>query len=102
VAQPPRNALPQFALREEESFRQDRLALVASGMTEPEIDEHVRAMEFAILPDPYAAPWSQPLPDDPGRRHAVSDPTPAEPNGLVAVFSVDGEFIAWERLSRRP
>jgi cell wall assembly regulator SMI1 len=93
---------PSYFCREEELFKRDRAKLVAEGVSEQEIDEHQRAIEDAILPNPFLAPWSVPLDDDPhGNRAAISSATPSEPNALRIVFRVKGEAIELWRVRKR-
>lgn len=93
---------PQYEFQEQELFARDRAALVAEGVTEHEIDQHLFAIQDALRPDPLAEPWSRALPtENPGNRVAVSDGTPAEPNALLVVFRVDGRLIKLERMRRR-
>lgn len=93
---------PDYHVREELTFRQDREALVAEGVSEQEIDTHLWAIQDSILPHPQMAPWSQPIPDDPdGARIAVSDATPAEPNAVRIVYTVEDALIRLWRIERR-
>lgn len=93
---------PNYHVREELTFRQDREALVASGISDQELDVHLFAIQDAILPHPQTAPWSEPIPDDPdGARVAVSDATPAEPNALRIVYTVEDTLIRLWRVERR-
>ena len=92
----------EYEFREEQSFQEDRAALVADGVTEQEIDNHLWSIQDSILPHPQMAPWSQPIPDDPeGARTAVSDATPAEPNAIRIVYTVEVNLIRLDRLERR-
>jgi len=99
----PPSGLPAYEPREEALFKKDRAKLVADGISEQEIDEHLRAMLDAILPDPFQAPWSTPLRDDDprGTREAVSSATPAEPNALHIIFRAEGAIIELWRVRRR-
>jgi hypothetical protein len=95
---------PRYAFREEDWFRRDRAQLVAEGISEHEIDQHIFAIQDSIGPDPLAEPWSAPLADNPlGMRTAVSDATPAEPTALKVLFRVHPEenLITLERVRRR-
>lgn len=91
----------RFEFREEHSFRQDREQLVAEGVTEQEIDSHLLAIQDSIGPDPFAEPWSRPVPNNPGLRSAVSSATEAEPNVIRISFRVEGHVISQVRLRRR-
>ncbi len=84
---------PPFAFVEEDEFRDDKEALFAEGVTPQEFDSHLFAIQDSVVNDPFAEPWSRPVPDEPGFRSAVSSATPAEPNALVVVFRVDGDLI---------
>jgi hypothetical protein len=93
---------PSYEFREEDLFRRDRAKLVAEGVSEYEIDQHVFAIQDAIGPDPFAEPWSRPLPtENPGTRYAVSSATAAEPNAILVLFRVDENLIKLERMRRR-
>lgn len=84
-------------------FKRDRAKLVAEGVSEREIDQHLDAIQEAILRDPFQAPWSTPLHDgDPrGTRTAVSSATLSEPNALRIVFRVEGDLIQLWRVRKR-
>lgn len=99
----PSSTPPAYCCREEDLFKRDRAKLVEEGISEQEIDEHLHAIQDAILPDPFEAPWSTPLHDaDPrGTRGAVSSATPSEPNALHVLFRVKGVTIELWRVRRR-
>jgi hypothetical protein len=101
VTSPP--SAPRYFFREEHLFARDRANLIAEGVSEQEIDAHLHAIQDAILPDPFQAPWSAPLYDaDPrGTRVATSSATPSEPNALRVVFRVDGDMIQLWRVRKR-
>lgn len=94
---------PSYSCREEDLFKRDRAKLVAEGVSEQEIDEHLHAIQDAILPNPFEAPWSTPLHDDDprGTREAVSSATPSEPNALHILFRAKGAIIELWRARRR-
>lgn len=98
----PGNDPPSYEFREEGLFERDRAKLVAEGVSEHEIDQHLFAIQDAIRPDPFAEPWSRELQtENPGTRFAVSSATPAEPNALLVLFRVEGNLIKLERMRRR-
>lgn len=90
---------PAYFFREEHLFERDRASLVAEGVSEQEIDEHLHAIQDAILHDPLQGPWSVPLDHD--NRAAISDATPSEPNALLVVYRVVGDMIQLWRVRRR-
>jgi len=95
----PSSTPPRYFFREEHLFSRDRARLVAEGVSEQEIDEHLHAVQGAILPDPFQEPWSVPL--DHGNRAAISDATPSEPNALLVVYRVVGDMIQLWRVRKR-
>ncbi len=99
----PSSTPPAYCFREEDLFKRGRAKLVAEGVSEQEIDEHLHAIQDAILPDPFEAPWSTPMRDDDprGTREAVSSATPSEPNALHILFRVKGGIIELWRVRRR-
>jgi hypothetical protein len=99
----PSSTPPAYFFREEHLFARDRAKLVAEGVGEQEIDEHLHAIQDSILPDPFQAPWSAPLHDDDphGNRVAISSATPSEPNALRVVFRVKGDVIELWRVRKR-
>lgn len=94
---------PRYFFREEHLFERDHANLVAEGVSEQEIDQHLHAIQDAILADPFQEPWSAPLHEDNphGTRVAVSSATPSEPNALRVVFRVDGDMIQLWRVRKR-
>jgi hypothetical protein len=94
---------PPYAFQEEELFAAGRARLVREGVSEQEIDVQVMGIQLAIMPNPFEAPWSQPLDEnDPeGKRSAVSSATPAEPNAVMVVFTLEGELIRLWAIRRR-
>ena len=93
---------PPYGFREGEWFPRDRARIVAQGVSAQEFDAHLFAIQDAIGPDPFAEPWSAPVPNNPlGLRSAVSDATPAEPNALLILFRVEGDLIKLERVRKR-
>lgn len=93
---------PRYEFREESSFQlcKGKLFLVAE-MDGREIDEHLFAIQDAIVNDPFAEPWSRPLVSRPGVRVAVSDPTDASPNALLVLFRVEGSLIKLLHVEKR-
>lgn len=90
--------LPYYHFFEEQTYKLSKAQL---GLDPKEVDEHLTAIQDAIINDPHAEPWSLPLATRPGVRVAVSDATHHAPNALRVLFRVEGDGIKWLHVERR-
>lgn len=81
---------PRYGIREEKSFEEAKVKL---WLTEKELDDHLFAIQDAILPDPFAEPWSVASRLNPDIRVAVSDATDAFPDAIRILYRVEGNMI---------
>ena len=90
--------VPRYEFVEGESFT---LAKAVLGVDPGGFDDHLFAIQDAILSDPYQEPWSVPLRASPDVRVAVSDATDHSPTALRVLFTVRGSKIILLHVARR-
>lgn len=87
---------PGYEFRDESTFE---LARGNLGLSEDEIDDHLRQIEQTLLKDPVE--WSGYLASNPLLRTAVSDSTSHSPNALRIIFRINGTIIERLHVERR-